>query len=104
MVVVVTDESNIASYFPEERNLNGSIADMRSDVTEPSSSDLSDFFELSDRSNETIILLFPPLLALLAVILDLRVTTTPILLSGRVMSSCIRSIAYLIMLLCLVYL
>ena len=30
--VVVTNESNMASYFPEEENLNGRSADMFSDV------------------------------------------------------------------------
>ena len=89
VVVVVTNESNMASYFPEAGNLNGSNADMCSDVTGPWSSGSGDLFELSDRSNETIILLFSPLLA---AILDLSATTTPILPSGRVKSSWIRSI------------
>ena len=70
MVVVVTNESNMASYFPQAGNLNGSNDDMCSDVAGPSSSGSSDSFELSDMSNEAIILLFPPLLALLAAILD----------------------------------
>ena len=84
MVVVVTNESNMASYFPRAGNLNGSSADMCFDMAGPSRSSLGDLFELSDRSNETIILLFSSLLALLAAILDLSVTTTPILLLGRV--------------------
>ena len=42
----------------------------------PSSSGSGDLFELLDRSDDTIILLFPPILALLAAILDLSVTTT----------------------------
>ena len=62
------------------------------DVAGPSSSGSGDLFQHSDRSNETIILLFPPILALRAAILDLKVTTTPILPSGRVTSSCIRPI------------
>ena len=58
-VIVVTNVSNMASYFPEAGNLNGSNADMCSDVAEPSSSGSSDFFEFSDRSNKAIILLCP---------------------------------------------
>ena len=50
VVVVVTNESNMASYFPEAGNLNGSNANMCSDVAEPSSSGSGDLFELSDRS------------------------------------------------------
>ena len=41
--VVVTNESNTASYFQEEWNLNCSYADMCSDVAEPSSSITFDF-------------------------------------------------------------
>ena len=82
----------MASYFLEAGNLNGSNADMRFDVAGPSTSGTGDLFELSESSNETIILLFPPLLALMAAILDLSVTTTPTLPSGCVTSSCIRSI------------
>ena len=51
MVVVVTHESNVASYFPEAGNLNGRNADMCSDVAGLSNSGLVDLFELSDRSN-----------------------------------------------------
>ena len=53
---VVTNESNMASYFPEEGNLNGSIADMTCILmwigrgVDRGSGDL---FELSDRSNKT---------------------------------------------------
>ena len=57
---------------------------MCSDVAGLSSSGSDDLFELSERSNETIKLLLPPLLALLAAILDLCVTTTLILPSERV--------------------
>ena len=90
VVVVVRNESKIFYlYFPEEGNLNGNNADMFSDVPGLSSIGSGDFFELSYRSNETdpesldlIFLLFPPLLALLAYILDLSVTSAPILPSG----------------------
>ena len=37
------------SYFPEAGNLNGSNADMRSDVAGPSSSGSGDLFEFWDR-------------------------------------------------------
>ena len=53
MVVVVTHESNMASYFSEAINLNGSNAYMCSDVAGPSSSGSGDLFELSERSNTT---------------------------------------------------
>ena len=51
---------------------------MCSDVAGPSNSDSGDLFELSHRSNETD----PESLALLAAILDLSVTTIPILPFG----------------------
>ena len=51
MVVVVTHDSNMASYFPEAGNLNGRNDDMCSDVAGPSSSSSGDLFEISDRSN-----------------------------------------------------
>ena len=55
MVVVVTNESNMASYFPEAGNLNNSSnADMCSEVSGASSSSQGDLFALSDKSNETI--------------------------------------------------
>ena len=44
--IVVTDESNMASYSPEAGNLNGSNADMCSDVAGRSSSGSGDLFEL----------------------------------------------------------
>ena len=72
----------MASYFPEVGNLNDNNADICSDVAGLSSSNSGDLFELLDRSNETIILLFPPLLAILAAILNLSMTTTPILPQG----------------------
>ena len=84
-------ESSKALYFPEVKNLNGLNADMCSDVAGPSRSSLNDLSELSGRSNENIILPFPLLLVLLAAILDLSLTTTPILPSGRVTSSFIKS-------------
>ena len=52
MVVVVPDESNMASYYPEAENLNGINADMCFDVAGPWSGGSGDLFELSDRSNE----------------------------------------------------
>ena len=55
VVVVVTNESNMTSYFPEAGNLNGSNADISSDVAGPSRSGSGDMFELSDRSNKTYI-------------------------------------------------
>lgn len=79
----------MALYFPEAGNLNGSNANMCSNVAGSWSSSSGDLFELSDRSNETIILLFLPLLA---AILDLSMTTTPILPLGRATTSCIRSV------------
>ena len=48
---------------------------MCSEVAGLSSSGSGDLFELSDRSNETIILLFPSLLTLQAAIFDLSVTS-----------------------------
>lgn len=42
--VVVMSEYNMASYFPEARNSNGSNADICPDVAGPSSSDSDDFF------------------------------------------------------------
>ena len=52
--VVVTNESNMASYFPEARNLIDSNADMCSNVGGPSSNGSGDLFELSDKSNKTV--------------------------------------------------
>ena len=72
----------MAPYSPKAGNLKGSNTDLCSDVAGSSSSGSGDLFELSDRSNETVILLFPLPLALLASILDLSVTTIPILPSG----------------------
>ena len=43
--VVVMKESNMALYFPEAGNLNGSNADMCSNVAGPLSSSLGDFFD-----------------------------------------------------------
>ena len=50
MVDVATHEFNMASYFLGAGILNGSNADMCSDVVGPSSSGLGDLFELSDKS------------------------------------------------------
>ena len=49
VVVVVMNESNMASYFPEAGNLKGRSADMCSDAAGPSRS----CSELSDMSNTT---------------------------------------------------
>ena len=51
MGVAITNKSNVTSYFPEAGNLNGSNADMCSDVAGPSSSGSGDLSELSDRPN-----------------------------------------------------
>ena len=59
MVVFVTHESNVASYFFEAGNLNSSYAYMCSDVAGPSISGSGDVFELSDRSNTTYFYYFP---------------------------------------------
>ena len=72
--VVVTNESNIASYFPKAGNVNGSNANVCSDMAGPSISGSRDLFKLSDGSEKKI----SPLLALLAAILDLSLTATPI--------------------------
>ena len=69
MVVVVTHEFNVASYFPEAGNFNGSNADMCSDVAGPSISGSGDLFELSDRSRSRTFTI-PPLLVQPAAILD----------------------------------
>ena len=53
MEAVVTHESNVASYFSEAGNLNGSNAFVCSDVAGPSSSGSGYLFELSERSNTT---------------------------------------------------
>ena len=97
--VVVTNESNIALYFPKAWNLNGSNADMCSDVAGPLSSSLGVLFKLSNRSNKT-----DPesidrathgwtswLSFLIWAWLQL-----PYRLSGRVTSLCIRSIVLLV--------
>ena len=52
---------------------------MCSDVVGPSSSGTGDLFELAQMALDPVLLLFPPLLALLGAILDLSVATTPIL-------------------------
>ena len=79
MGVVVKNESNMTTFFPEAVKLNGSNADMYSYVALPSRSGSCDLFDLSDRSNKTD----PESLGLLAAILDLSVNTTPILLFGH---------------------
>ena len=49
--VVITNESNMASYFSEAGNLNCSNANMCSDVAEPSSSGAGDFFDFGSSSS-----------------------------------------------------
>ena len=80
--------------FPEAGNLNGSNADMCSDMAGPSTRGSGDLLEFSDKSNETIVSLFLPLLALPAAILGLSVTTTPILHSGRVIYVIVHKVYY----------
>ena len=50
MVIVVTHRIQYDVVFPEAGNLNGSNADMCSDVAGPSISGSGDLFKLSDRS------------------------------------------------------
>ena len=57
--VVVTKESNMVSYFPEARNLNGSNADMISGVAKPSSSGSGDLLELSGKSRSCTFTISP---------------------------------------------
>ena len=57
--VVVTDKSNMASYFPEAENLNDSNADMCSDVAGPLSSG-SDDLTLDLALDPLILLGFEP--------------------------------------------
>ena len=57
--VVVTNESNKASYFSKARNLNDGNADMCSDVVGPSSSGSGDLFELSDWSRSRAFTIAP---------------------------------------------
>ena len=84
--VAVTNESNMTSYFPEAGNVNGSNADMCSDMAGPSSSGSGGLFEFSDRSNTTD----PPITNTTATIE--RDYNIPCCLSGRVTPLCIRSI------------
>ena len=82
VVVVVTHEFNMASYFPEVGNLNGSNNDICSDVAGPSISGSGDFFffflsfQIDHRSRTFTVL---PQLVLPAAIWDLGVTNTTIL-------------------------
>ena len=59
MGVVVKNKYNMASYFPEAGNLNGSNADMCSDEAGPSSSGSGDLFELSDSSGSRTLTISP---------------------------------------------
>ena len=70
----------MASYFPEAGNLNGSYADMCSDVAWRSKSGSGDLFVLSERSILKNWSRISELrYALPAAIADLSVTTTPML-------------------------
>ena len=64
--------------FPEVGNVNGSNADVCSDVAGPSSSGSGDLIELSDRSYKSD----PESFTLVAAMVDLSVTTTLILPFG----------------------
>ena len=59
VVVVVTHESNVASYFFDAGNLNGSNAYLCSDVAGSLRSGSEDLLELSDRLNTTYFYYFP---------------------------------------------
>ena len=59
MLSFVTNESNMASYFPEAVNSDGSYSDTCSDVAAPSSGGSGYLFKLSDRSNKTNFYYFP---------------------------------------------
>ena len=56
---VVTQKSDMALYFPVAGSLNGSNADMCSDVIGMSISGSDDLFKLSDRSNTMYFYYFP---------------------------------------------
>ena len=81
MGVVVTNESNMASYFSEAGNLNSSNVDVCFYVAGPSNSGLVDLFDFVF-SSRSCTFTIAPLLALLAAIMDLSVITTPILPFG----------------------
>ena len=74
--IALTNEFNMASYFPEVGNLNSSNAGLCSDVAGPTSSGSGDLFEFQIALDH-VLLLFPSLLAILAAILDLSMTTMP---------------------------
>ena len=78
--VVVTNETNMASFFPEAGNFNASNADMCSGVAGPSSSGSGDLFDFGSSSRSSSLLLLPLVAPpSVAAILDLSVTTTPLL-------------------------
>ena len=83
MGVVVTNESNMASYFSEAGNLNGSNADMCSYAAGPSSSGSGDLlrsgFQIDQRSCAFTI---SPITSTTGHHRCLSVTTTPILTFG----------------------
>ena len=57
--VIVTNESNMASYLPEAGNSNGSNADMCPDEAGPSSSGSGDLFDFGS-SFRSLTFTFPP--------------------------------------------
>ena len=59
VVVVVTNEFNMASYFPEAGNLNGSNAVMCSNVAGPSSSGSEDLFDFGSSSRYRTFIISP---------------------------------------------
>ena len=59
MVVVVTHELNMASYFPEARNLNESNGDICSDVAGPSISGSGDLFGFQIDHRSRTFTIFP---------------------------------------------
>ena len=77
--VVVMYEYNMVLYFLEAGNLNGSSADICSDMAGLSSIAARVNCLTLDVARDPVLLPFPPLLALLAAILALSMTTTPIL-------------------------
>ena len=97
MVVVVTHESKMASYFPEAGYLNGRNSDMCSDVAGPSSSS-GNKFEISDGSNTTCFY-YLPTASTTGCHLGFKLTTAPVLPFGRVTrrSSCIRYITCVVL-------
>ena len=76
--VVVTNESNMASSFPEAGNLNGSNADMCSDVAGPSRSGADDLFDFGSSSRSRTFAISPTT-SITGCHLGFELATTPIL-------------------------